>query len=184
MNILKFNHRNELRQWLISNCCTAKEGWIICCRRNNVPHGALSYLDVVEEALCFGWIDSTIKTVDGLHLQRISPRRKNSQWSELNKERCRRLERLGLMTDLGRSVLPDMNISNFKVSDEIVEELKKDSTVWENYKKFPPLYRRVRIDTIQIKRNTSLFEKRLYKFIEKTRKNMMYGEWNDGGRLI
>ena len=64
----------------------------------------LWYLDAVEEALCFGWIDSTVKTIDGVTLQRFGKRVKNSQWTELNKERCRRLEALGLMTDSGRAV--------------------------------------------------------------------------------
>lgn len=185
MNILRFNHRNDLRQWLYLNSDKEQECWVVCKRGGNkVPEGVLSYLDVVEEALCFGWIDSTVKTVDGLSIQRISPRRKNSKWSELNKERCRRLERLGLMTDFGRAVLPDMDISHFQICDEILSALKRDHMVWENYQSFPALYCRVRIDTIQIKRNTELFKSRLNKFIENTRLNIMYGEWNDGGRLL
>lgn len=184
VNILKCSSRNELRGWLSANCRTEKECWIICSRSNHIPEGVLSYLDVVEEALCFGWIDSTVKTVDGVNLQRISPRRKNSKWSELNKERCRRLERMGLMTDFGRAVLPDMELSSFQICNEILFALKEDAAAWENYQKFPPLYCRVRIDTIQIKRNSDLFKKRLDKFIENTRQNIMYGEWNDGGRLL
>ena len=57
--------------------------------RSKNPVGVLPYLDVVEEALCFGWIDSTLKKLpDGRLAQRISPRRKNSHWTELNKQRC------------------------------------------------------------------------------------------------
>jgi len=55
----------------------------------------------VEEALCFGWIDNTLSLIEGARMQRFSPGRKNSLWTELNKERVRRLERLGLMTDSG-----------------------------------------------------------------------------------
>ena len=56
---------------------------------------ALRYMDVVEEALCFGWIDPTCKNDGGIPLQRLSPRKKGSRWTELNKERCRRLENWG-----------------------------------------------------------------------------------------
>lgn len=57
----------------------------------------------MEEALCFGWIDSTVKKLDtGITIQRLSPRKKGSIWSELNKERCRRMEKLGKMTQAGK----------------------------------------------------------------------------------
>ncbi|MFR1956823.1 YdeI/OmpD-associated family protein [Phocaeicola coprophilus] len=56
--------------------------------------------------------------------------------------------------------------------------------MWNNFCQFPDLYRRIRIDTIQIKKNQpELFESRLNKFIENTRKGLLYGEWNDNGRL-
>jgi uncharacterized protein YdeI (YjbR/CyaY-like superfamily) len=66
----------------------------------------LPYIDVVEEALCFGWIDSTLKRLpDGRLAQRLSPRRKRSHWTELNKQRCAALEARGLMTEMGREAL-------------------------------------------------------------------------------
>ena len=72
-------------------------------RRKTPPPGILSYIDVVEEALCFGWIDSTLKKLpDGRLAQRLSPRRPRSHWTELNLERCADLEARGLMTDSGR----------------------------------------------------------------------------------
>ena len=61
---------------------------------------------MVEEALCFGWIDSTLKRLpDGRLAQRLSPRRKHSHWTELNKQRCADLEARGLMTEAGRQAL-------------------------------------------------------------------------------
>lgn len=185
MNILRFESRDDLRQWLHLNSDKEKEGWVVCSRGNYIQKGVLSYLDVVEEALCFGWIDSTVKSVEGLSLQRISPRRASSMWTELNKERCRRLERLGLMTERGKAMLPDMDIDHFRIDNDVLSALKADETAWNNFQNFPPLYNRVRIDTIQYmkKRNPELFKKRLEKFIENTRNNIMYGMWNDNGRL-
>ena len=67
---------------------------------------ALAYIDIVEEALCFGWIDSTNKKLpDGRLAQRLSPRRKGSNWTELNKQRCLDLKQRGLMTEAGRDII-------------------------------------------------------------------------------
>ena len=72
-------------------------------RAKTPPPGILPYIDVVEEALCFGWIDSTLKKLpDGRLAQRLSPRRKNSHWTRLNMDRCMDLEDRGLMTPAGR----------------------------------------------------------------------------------
>ena len=107
------------------------------------------------------------------------------QRSELNKERCRRMERMGLMTDAGRAVLPDMSPDGFNIDKDILQRLQSDPVVWNNFCQSPDLYKRIRIDTIQIKRNDpDLYESRLVKFIENTRKGLLYREWNDNGRLL
>ena len=103
--LLEFTQRQQLREWLLENHASAKECWVVMSRSKN-PVGVLPYLDVVEEALCFGWIDSTLKKLpDGRLVQRLSPRRKNSHWTELNKQRCQELESRGLMTPAGRDAL-------------------------------------------------------------------------------
>ena len=147
--------------------------------------GAFYYLDAVEEALCFGWIDSTQKKMpNGTTVQRFSPRRPKSVWSELNKARVRRLERLGYMTDSGRAVLPDMDPNKFIIDPIILRELQSDAVVWKNFQTFPPLYQRVRIDTLQRrKKYDATFHKGLKKLIENTRNGVMYGDWDDDGRL-
>ena len=67
--------------------------WVVMSRSKTPPAGVLPYIDVVEEALCFGWIDSTLKRLpDGRLAQRLSPRRKNSHWTKLNMDRCIDLE--------------------------------------------------------------------------------------------
>jgi uncharacterized protein YdeI (YjbR/CyaY-like superfamily) len=142
-------------------------------------------LDFVEEALCFGWIDSTRKKMDDTQTgQRFSPRKKNSNWTELNKERVRRLDRLGLMTEPGKKVLPDMTAESFMIHEAILEELRQDEVLYHNFQALPDLYVRIKIDNIQSVRNdANLYNKRLTKFIEHTRMNKMYGQWNDDGRL-
>lgn len=184
-NLLNVKNRNELREWLIQHHNTEKECWIVVKRGTPKDEGVFWYLDAVEEALCFGWIDSMTKKIsDTETAQRLSPRRRISPWTELNKERCRRMEKLGLMTPAGRAVFPDMTLDGFVIDEEILEELKREPQVWANFQKFPPLYQRVRIDTIQTnKKNKDVLQKRLTKFIKNTRECVMYGEWDDNGRL-
>jgi hypothetical protein len=68
--------------------------------------------------------------------------------SELNKERCRRMEKLGRMIDTRRIVLPDMSPSGFIIDSDILKALQADLTIWNNFLNFPPLYQRARIDII------------------------------------
>lgn len=185
-NLLNAKSRKELRQWLIENHKKEKECWVVVKRGRPQNDDTFWYIDAVEEALCFGWIDSTTKRMDsGDTAQKLAPRKKNSLWSELNKERCRRMEKLGLMTDSGRAVLPDMTPAGFSIDGDILAALQADNIIWNNFVKFPPLYQRVRIDTIQIKKKLpELFNSRLKKFIDNTKQNIMFGDWNDNGRLL
>lgn len=103
LNPLYFTDRIELRNWLKDNYNRAKSCWIITSRSKQLTYECIPYIEVIEEALCFGWIDSTQKKLpDGRLAQRLSPHREGSHWTELNKERCINLEDRGLMTDAGR----------------------------------------------------------------------------------
>jgi uncharacterized protein YdeI (YjbR/CyaY-like superfamily) len=183
-NLLKVTTREGFRSWLLLNSTTEKCCWVIVSM--TPKSNTLLYLDAVEEALCFGWIDGIKKKNEENQLvQRLSPRAKNSSWTQLNIERAHRLERIGLMTAEGRKVLPDLNGNDFKMDEQIMKKLKESDYTYENFMKFPELYRRIRIDTInQVKNQLELFEKRLDKLIENCKKGEMYGAWNDNGRLL
>lgn len=185
-NLLPAQNRDELREWFSENYNKGTECWVVVKRGRPVDNGTFWYIDAVEEAMCFGWIDSTTKKMDnGITAQRLAPRRKNSLWSELNKEHCRRMERLGRMTDAGRAVFPDMSENGFVIDKMILDALQIDAEIWENFQKFPPIYQRVRIDTIQIKKkHPELFQSRLQKFLDNTKAGITYGEWNDNGCLL
>ena len=183
-NVLEVNSRDEFRQWLALNHQAERECWVAVKRGKPIDGGkTFWYVDAVEEAVCFGWIDSTTKKLDdGVTYQRFAPRRAGSAWSELNKARCRRLERLGRMTDAGRAIMPT---DELVIMPEILEALQADPVVWDNFQRLPDLYRKVRIDTIGIKRRQwNLFNQRLKKFVENTRQGILYGEWSDNGRLL
>lgn len=183
-NILDIRNRREFRQWLEIHSSIEKECWIAVKRGKTPPQDSLWYLDAVEEALCFGWIDSNLKNVEGISLQRFGPRSKAGRWTELNKERCRRLEKLGLMTDEGRAACPDLD-AEFVIIPEIIDAFSANPIAWQNFKSFPGLYQRVRIDNIQrVRESKELFDSRLKKLIDASEDNKLIGDWNDYGRLI
>lgn len=183
-NLLGITFRDEFRKWLAVHHSSESECWVAVKRGKTPPTGALWHLDAVEEALCFGWIDSTLKNAGGISLQRFSPRTKSSRWTELNKERCRRLEKLGLMTDSGRKVCPDLT-AEFEIMPEIVDTFKAVPAAWDKFTSMPQLYQRVRIDNIQrVLANPDLFRSRLGKLVEATARGEMIGDWHDYGRLL
>ena len=176
--------RSKWREWLYANSGKCSECWLDVKRGRPQEDDTFYYLDAVEEALCFGWIDSTVRIIDGVRMQRFSPRRRGSPWSELNLERVRRLEKLGLMTDAGRRVLPDID-APFSIDTEI-EKALRNARCWTAFRRFPSLYQRIRAYNVVFyrKRNPVLYHKALSHLIEETKKGRMYGEWNDYGRLL
>ena len=103
---METDDRKVLRSWMDKNHQKEREVWVATYRGRLPMADALPYVEVVEEALCYGWIDSTCKRLpDGRLAQRLSPRKKSSHWTERNRERCRELEQRGLMTEAGRMVL-------------------------------------------------------------------------------
>ncbi len=184
-NVLSAKNRSEFRRWLAENSRIASECWVAVKRGKPAGETEFWYIDAVEEALCFGWIDSNHKLINGVRMQRFTPRKKNSPWTELNKERVRRLEKLGLMTDAGRAVLPAMGVRSYKL-DADVESAMKQAHVYSKFRRFPPLYQRIRSYNVSFykKRNPEAYEKMLARLISETKQGKMFGEWNDYGRLL
>lgn len=174
--ILYVPDRSGWREWLAANHAAAAAIWLISYKpeagRPSVP-----YLHAVEEALCFGWIDGIAKRLDVERLaQRFTPRRSKSHWTELNKERARRLIAAGLMTDAGRAVLPDLTVEAFRVPADILAALQADPEAWAHFQSFPAVYQRIRIGYIEeARRRPPVFAQRLNNFLRKTRQGVMFG---------
>ncbi len=182
-NTIKPINRTQWREWLNTHHQTLTEIWLLSDDRSEEP--TVAYLDAVEEAICFGWIDGIQKRFSTHELaQRFTPRKQRSNWTELNKERARRLIRLELMTETGSATLPDLNVE-FIVAEDILAALRAKPTTWANFTEFPNLYRRVRIGYIEeMRKNPLELDRRLQNFLNKTADNKMFGNWNDGGRLL
>ena len=174
METVYTSDRREWRKYLEDHFETSREIWFVFPMRES-GEKSLSYNDTVEEALCFGWIDSTIKHIDETHrAQRFTPRRSGSPYSRPNIERLIWLEEQGLIHPAVReSILPVIR-KPFVFPEDIINALKQDDEVWRNYQQFSGSYKRIRIAYIDAARKRpEEFRKRLNSFIEKTRRNQL-----------
>ncbi|MBQ9909943.1 MAG: YdeI/OmpD-associated family protein [Lachnospiraceae bacterium] len=171
MEIFRTDSRGKWRAWLEAHFREGGEVWFVFPMKEAKEDG-VSYNDAVEEALCFGWIDSTNRKLDDLHcVRRFTPRKKGSSYSQANVERLIWLDRHGLIhPEVRESVLPVIQ-KPFVFPEDILKALRSDPEVWENYSGFSESYRRIRIAYIEAARKRpEEFDKRLKTFVEKTKK--------------
>lgn len=169
------------RAWLARHHRKEKEVWLVYYRRSS-GKPRIPYNDAVDEALCFGWIDSIVKKVDDERFaQRFSPRRPGSQLSQLNRERIRKLVSEGRMTKAGLAAVshafrPGSEGDAFVFPPDIMAEIRKDIDAWENFQKLPESYKRIRIAYIEGRRaRPEMFECSLRHFIRMTAKGKRFG---------
>lgn len=187
-NLLDIHTREELYAWYLENHDKVSDFWLRINRAREPFPGVVGYVDAVEVALCFGWIDSTQKRIDdGKPIQHFTPRRKRSNWCWNNIERCRRLIDLSEMTPAGLAVLPEHDPKNFVFEEWVINALKADPIVWKNFNSFPGAYQRIKVDRIQHYNNTKRPEYALHMLqtlIDDTRKGKMQPGWDDNGKLL
>ena len=168
--------RNDWHAWLAENFNKASDIWLV------LPHKesglkSIEYNDAVEEALSFGWIDSTVKPLDSnSSVQRYTPRRSFSDYSQSNIERLRWLDAKG---KINPTILPSVKKvmdSEFVFPSDILSAIKENRYAWANFQTFSPSYKRIRIAYIEGARNRPVeFQKRLRNFISKTAQNKQIG---------
>jgi uncharacterized protein YdeI (YjbR/CyaY-like superfamily) len=169
-----FETRQDWRKWLSENFDAADEIWFVFPNKSSGKNGIL-YNDAVEEALCFDWIDSTIKSLDKEHkIQRFTPRKPKSAYSQANKERLKRLLENKMIHPAFEDKIQNVLSEPFIFPNDIIDKLKEDKAVWKNYQQFSDSYKRIRIAYIEAARiRPEEFEKRLNHFISRTKENKM-----------
>ena len=176
------HNRQQWRDWLQTHHQSGKtEVWLQTCRKAT-GKPSLPYDEMVEECLCFGWIDGVTKKYDEESaVQRITPRKKKTFLSELNRQRIWKLQQLGLMTPAGvapiASQIGQMD-DPLVLPEWIVAQLQIDPEVWDNFSKFPHFYKRLKIGWInEITGNSRDAEKqkRLNYLIKMSKQGKMYG---------
>ena len=171
---LRVSTRKAWRDWLAKHHAKRKDIWLVFYNKaSGKPR--IPYNDAVEEALCFGWIDSTVKKLNkDSFAQRFTPRKSGSRWSEMNKERVRRLLREGKMTPAGLAAVGAREA--FVISPDILKRLRTDKKVWKNFQGFPDSYKRIRVSWIDgARKRPDEFEKRLGYFLKMTAQNKRFG---------
>jgi uncharacterized protein YdeI (YjbR/CyaY-like superfamily) len=179
---LNVKDRARWRSWLEKNHASAPEIWLIYYKKAS-GRPRIPYNDAVDEALCFGWIDSIVKPIDEKrYAQRFSPRRPKSVLSAMNAERLRRLIAAGKVTPAGLAAVREQlgptegKPAAFKVPKDIAAALRADRTIWKNFCRFPESYRRIRIGWIDAARlRPEAFAQRLRYFVKMTAQNKRFG---------
>ncbi len=177
--------RQQWRDWLEQHHQSESEVWLIFYKAHT-GKPCISYDESVEEALCFGWIDSIIQKIDeDRYGQKFTPRKNTAKWSESNQRRVARLIREGRMTEAGLAKIPDpaafseearaQKPKEIVVPAYIEEELKKHPLAWENFRMMAPSYRRVYISWISDARKQETIDRRLKEAVERLEKNLPLG---------
>jgi uncharacterized protein YdeI (YjbR/CyaY-like superfamily) len=144
--------RAQWRAWLAANHDVEPGVWL-CSWRASANKPFCPYPDAVEEAICFGWIDSTVNILDERRaLQLMTPRRAKSGWTRLNRQRAADMESAGLMTAAGRRAVEvakdngwwtlSDTVEDLVEPDDLVEALNADPAALAQWRKFPPSARK------------------------------------------
>jgi uncharacterized protein YdeI (YjbR/CyaY-like superfamily) len=171
--------REQWRAWLVRHHDEASEIWLVTYRKA-VGKPSVAYNDAVEEALCFGWIDSTRKRFDDESTaQRYTPRRPGSAFSQINKERLARMIEQGRVAPavLASLELDDVRPERYRVPADIEAALRAEPEAWRYWKSCSPAYRRIRAAYVDGARggDVSEFRKRLDHLVRKTAAGKPFG---------
>lgn len=169
-----FTDRKDWRKWLETRFDSEDDIWLEYPLKKSGKKRIL-YNDAVEEALCFGWIDSTVKSLDeDTSIQRFCKRRKKTNFSQPNIERLKWLFDNKLIHESIKVEVLEIIQQEFIFPEDIITLLKVDKVVWRNYQNFSEPYKRIRIAYIEsARKRVDEFEKRLNNFIAKTKENKL-----------
>ncbi len=185
--------RAAWREWLAEHGAHESEVWLVYFKAGSGKSG-ISYPDSLEEALCFGWVDSIIQKIDEeKYARKFTPRKPGSKWSELNKHLVARLIQEGRMTEAGLAKvdfpLAEASTSRPKrpplpVPDWMKEGLMASRQAWENFSKLPPSHQRTYIMWLSDAKREETRQKRIQQAIEMLEKNQVLGIHGPEGRKV
>ena len=176
---LYMTRRDDWRAWLEKNHKRKKEIWLIYYKKSS-GKSRISYDDSVEEAICFGWIDSTVKKIDDEKFaQRFTPRKKTSVWSKLNKMRVRKMMKAGKMKQAGLEAFGRTGSNqraliaaeNLKPPSDMKNALMADAKAWQNFQNFPPTARKLYIWWVAMAKRPETRDKRIKETVKRCSMN-------------
>lgn len=187
LKIVNCKNRAALRKWLQKHHTQKESIWLILHKKNSTK-GTLTYNDAVEEALCFGWIDSKPNKVDDeTYKLTYSPRKPKSGWSKINKEKIERLTKEGLMHPAGLAKIEAAKkdgswnaldgIESFEMPAELEKALNKNKTAKKYFDVFPPGIRKQLIQWVTIAKQKETKNKRVKEIVESAAQNIRANQY-------
>lgn len=182
---LHVTNRDEWRAWLAKHHASETEVWLIYYKKQS-GQPRIPYEDAVEEALCFGWIDSLVKRIDDEKFaQKFTPRRDVTRWSALNKRRVRKMIKEGRMTKVGLakidlSVLDEKPVPKPKKRELslprfVKQALMANPNAWKYFQSLAPSYRRYCIGWIMHAKKDETRQRRLREVVSLLAQNKKLG---------
>lgn len=173
--------RSDLRKWLFEHHLQKEGIWLVTYKKSQEHY--LPYNDIVEECLCFGWIDSLPRKLDEQRtMLYISPRKKESNWSKANKERVERLQNAGLLHEAGLQKIEQAkkdgswsfldDVETLLSPDDLKLALSKNTIAQKNFEAFPPSAKRGILEWIKNAKRAETRAKRIQDTVEKAAKNI------------
>lgn len=179
-----FATRAKWRAWLKKNHASAAEVWIGFYKKHT-GKPSVSYDEAVEEAICFGWIDTTVRRIDDeSYKQRFTPRRKKSVWSVPIRERFAKMVEKGLMTEAGRAALHKdspvftsriRNLPPIPVPADLKKALAANNVAAANFKALTPKYCQMCYRWITSAKRPETRAKRIAEFVKVTAQKKRMG---------
>lgn len=163
--------RKEWRKWLKKYSLTEKSVWLIIYHKNSVTK-SVYYDEAVEEAICFGWIDSIAHKRDAdSKYQFFAQRKSSSKWSNANKTRAEKMIAQGLMTSHGQQLIDQakktgtwdalVDVQNAVIPDDLQKQLNKNKAALKNFLAFPPSSKRIILEWILNAKKDETRQKRI-----------------------
>lgn len=181
-----FRNAKLWRNWLGKNHDKNDYIWLALKKKNSKIR-CITYQEALEEALCFGWIDGILKRCnDDFFMQRFTPRKSNSIWSLINKNKATALIKNGKMTDAGMKKVEEAKKRGFwdkaygsKVTQPMPDDLKKAlkaaTSAWKNFSAFAPSYQRMYIAWVNYVKKHDARKRRIARVVDYALKNVKPG---------
>lgn len=179
---ISLKNKKQWREWLELNHLKKDAVWLIFYKKDS-PNFNFSWSESVDEALCFGWIDSTKKTVDNERFkQYFSKRKPRSNWSKVNKDKVKSLIEQGLMKEAGYKSIEIAkengswtildSIENLEIPKELEKELKRQKSAIEYFENLPKSVKKSLLYWIVSAKRDETRAKRIAEIVENASKQM------------
>ena len=184
--MLYFKNGQEWRKWLQQNHSETNVAWLVHNKKSSGKTG-IGYEEALEEALCFGWIDGKMKSIDDeKYVIRYSPRKNRSVWSKLNKDKAEKLIESGKMTDMGLVKIEEAKKNGYwdnaytnRKTDELPLDLRdaliQDEDAWRNFQRFANSYRNNYIGWINGAKSEETRKRRIVEVVKRSSMNRKPG---------